>query len=56
MQTEKEKMIAGELYDAGDLQLVAERRRARDLCRELNLSQDAEQDLRRRILDDLLRD
>jgi maltose O-acetyltransferase len=54
MQTEKEKMIAGELYDASDPQLVAERRRARDLCRELNLSRDGERDLRRRILGDLI--
>jgi maltose O-acetyltransferase len=54
MHTEKEKMIAGEMYDASDPQLVAERRRARDLCRELNLSRDAERDLRRRILTDLL--
>jgi maltose O-acetyltransferase len=54
MNTEKEKMIAGEMYVASDPQLVAERRRARDLCRELNLSRDGEGDLRGRILSDLL--
>ena len=36
MVTEREKMIAGELYDALDPELVALRGRARDLCRELN--------------------
>jgi maltose O-acetyltransferase len=36
MPTEKEKMLAGAMYDGNDPQLVAERLRARDLCRELN--------------------
>jgi maltose O-acetyltransferase len=35
MKTEREKMLAGELYDAQDAQLVAGRRRARRLTREL---------------------
>ena len=34
--TEKEKMLAGEPYDATDPQLVAERRRARELLYGLN--------------------
>jgi maltose O-acetyltransferase len=46
-------MVSGELYDASDPQLVAERRRARDLCRELNRSRDGERALRARILGDL---
>ncbi|MGB6082606.1 maltose acetyltransferase domain-containing protein [Moheibacter sp.] len=30
--TEKEKMLSGELYDAGDAALVEERQRSKDLC------------------------
>ena len=54
MTTERDKMIAGELYDARDPELVALRRRARDLCRELNATADADQERRRAILVDLL--
>ena len=36
MKTEKEKMLAGEPYNALDPQLVEERRRARELLMELN--------------------
>jgi len=50
MVTEKEKMLAGEMYDAADPQLTAERRRARDLCKSLNESHDSEQELRERII------
>jgi len=53
MVTEKEKMLAGEMYDATDPQLTAERRRARDLCRSLNESHDNEQELRNRIIREL---
>ncbi len=53
MPTQKEKMIKGELYDAKDPQLSAERRRARNLCRELNRSRDDESDLRGRIVVEL---
>jgi maltose O-acetyltransferase len=34
--TEKQKMLAGEMYDAADPELTAAQRRARDLCRKLN--------------------
>ena len=54
MLTQKEKMLAGELYDAADPVLVLERRRARDLLRELNKSQDEESDRRQEILRKLL--
>ena len=37
MNSEKAKMLAGELYRADDAQLVADRQRAHALCRELNL-------------------
>ena len=43
-------MLAGELYDPLDPELVAARARVRDLCWALNASQEAEQELRRRIL------
>lgn len=32
METERAKMLAGELYDALDPELVVARERARDLC------------------------
>lgn len=36
MKTEKEKMLAGELYNAADPQLVKERQEAHGLCLHLN--------------------
>lgn len=51
--TEREKMLAGEMYDPMDPELVAGRGRARDLCRELNATREAEQDRRRDILQGL---
>ena len=48
------RMIAGELYDPRDSELVELRNRARDLCQELNASRESEADLRRRILLQLL--
>lgn len=53
MLTEKEKMIAGELYDATDAQLVADRRRARDLTRAFNASTADEGKLRKSLLSEL---
>jgi maltose O-acetyltransferase len=50
MRSEREKMLAGELYDPMDPELVAGRERARDLCGALNASRDAEHEERRRIL------
>jgi maltose O-acetyltransferase len=41
MGTEREKMLAGELYDPVDPALVAARERARDLCWALNASRAA---------------
>ena len=54
MATEREKMLAGELYIASDPELVLERRRARDLLRAYNGSRDEEHDARRQILGELL--
>lgn len=52
--TEKQKMLAGELYDAGDPALVAERRRARDLCHRYNATLDEQTGERRLLLEELL--
>jgi maltose O-acetyltransferase len=49
MRTEKQKMLAGEPYDAFDAVLLAERRQAQALCREINALETAalnEQDAR----------
>jgi maltose O-acetyltransferase len=53
MRTEREKMLAGELYDPFDQDLVAARDRARDLCQDLNATREAQQEERRRILREL---
>ena len=54
MKTEKDKMLAGELYDPLDPVLVQDRQRCRDLCKRLNDSREVEQEERRRILTELL--
>jgi maltose O-acetyltransferase len=46
-------MLAGELYDALDPELVAARDRARDLCQELNATRERQTEERRRILCEL---
>ncbi len=43
-------MLAGELYDPLDAELVLGRERARDLCQALNATREGEQEERRRIL------
>ncbi len=53
MQTELERMLAGEPYDPMDPALVLARNRARDLCQDLNASREDDQDLRRGILTSL---
>jgi maltose O-acetyltransferase len=53
MRSEREKMLAGELYDPMDAELVAGRERARDLCQSLNATREGDVDERRRILRDL---
>jgi maltose O-acetyltransferase len=50
MSSERQKMLAGELYDPLDPELVAARIHARDLCQALNTTSEAQQDERRRIL------
>jgi maltose O-acetyltransferase len=53
MRSERDKMLAGELYDPLDPELVRGRNRARDLCQDLNATREADQQLRRRILTEL---
>jgi len=50
VSTERQKMVAGEMYDPLDPELVTARARARDLCGELNATRESEEDRRRGIL------
>jgi maltose O-acetyltransferase len=53
MPGERDKMLAGELYDPLDPELVAARERARDLCGALNATRESQQAERRHILKEL---
>ena len=53
MKTEREKMLAGELYYDLDPELSALRRQARLLCRDLNISRDDEVEKRTSLLKQL---
>ena len=53
MPSERDKMLAGELYDPLDPELVAARVRARDLCQALNATRERDEVERRRILVEL---
>jgi maltose O-acetyltransferase len=53
MRTERAKMLAGELYDALDPELVGARTRARDLCQALNATREADDEGRRAVLREL---
>jgi maltose O-acetyltransferase len=53
MRSEREKMLAGELYDPLDPELIRARSRARDLCQDLNATRESQQGERRRILQEL---
>lgn len=55
MTTARDRMIAGERYEPMDPELVAARRRARDLCHALNHAREDEEPARRAILCELLR-
>ena len=54
MKTEKEKMLAGELYNALDKQLSDERLRTRLLIKALNDTREDQTEERSRILKDLI--
>ena len=52
--TEREKMLAGRLYDCGDPELLAQWHRAKDLVRAYNLTDSADAQEKDRILYELL--
>ncbi|WP_165855530.1 sugar O-acetyltransferase [Marinobacter sp. JSM 1782161] len=52
--TEKQKMLAGELYNAKDPELMADQRRARLLTRALNASSPDQQAERTRLIGELI--
>ncbi len=54
MKSKKDKMLAGELYNAADAQLVAERSRCRLLLKQYNDSRDDQPELRQRLLHGLI--
>ena len=54
MKSEKEKMLAGELYDASDQLLTQERQRARSLTHQLNVTHYGDQSAYKQILSALL--
>ncbi len=49
MAGEREKMLAGELYDALDPELIADRSKVRNLCAKLNATSDADATLRAKL-------
>ena len=53
MSIERDRMLAGDLYDPLDPELVAARARARDLCQAINATREADADERRRLVVDL---
>ncbi|HEY7157125.1 MAG TPA: sugar O-acetyltransferase [Gemmataceae bacterium] len=53
MRREWDKMLAGELYDPLDPELVRARERARNLCQDLNATREADRETRRHILKEL---
>jgi maltose O-acetyltransferase len=54
LKSEQEKMLAGELYDPLDAQLVVARRRARLLCQAFNATPDDRPEERARLLAGLI--
>lgn len=54
MRTEKQKMLAGELYDPVDPVLSQERDRCRNLCLALNATREEQKEERQRLLNELL--
>ena len=52
--TEKEKMLAGKLYDASDKELAKLRRTAHKLCKDYNDTYEDEEDKRNEIISQLL--
>ena len=53
-RTEREKMLAGELYDCGEAELLTQWHKAKDLVRDYNQMNSADADEKERILNELL--
>ena len=51
--TERERMLAGELYDCGDPELLAQWHKAKDLVRDYNQTNSAQADEKERILTEM---
>ncbi len=54
MRSERDKMLAGELYYSLDPELATARERARDLCHAFNATRESESETRRQLLLSLL--
>ncbi|WP_456275115.1 maltose acetyltransferase domain-containing protein [Bacillus sp. AK128] len=54
MKTEKEKMIAGEMYNSADPQLMKEREHTRGLLRQFNQTLEIESEKRTELLKEIL--
>ena len=52
--TEREKMLAGQLYDCGDAELLTQWHKAKDLARDYNRTDSADVEEKERILSALL--
>lgn len=52
--TEREKMLAGQLYDCGDAELLTRWHKAKDLVRDYNQTDSADAEEKDRILRELL--
>lgn len=52
--TEREKMLAGELYDCGDAELLNRWHKAKNLVRDYNSTDSEDMEKKERILDELL--
>ncbi|AUM94799.1 TPA: sugar O-acetyltransferase [Clostridium botulinum] len=52
--TEREKMLAGELYDCGDIELLSQWHRAKNLVRDYNQTNSKNLEEKNRILTELL--
>ncbi|ENJ9655114.1 sugar O-acetyltransferase [Clostridium botulinum] len=52
--TEREKMLAGELYDCGDIELLSQWHRAKNLVRDYNKTNSKNLEEKNRILTELL--
>ena len=52
--TEREKMLAGELYDCGDIELLTQWHKAKDLVRDYNQTDSSDLEKKEKILNELI--